>query len=391
MSKLNWIFSKKYESLKIAIVALPVYILLLPALTSCTHCKRQYLHSGTVWKDDSETVLFRAGKDKEYWYPRLIQLRTGELLCACDAKIGEQSNRVLVTKSTDGGHSWEYLSTASFGKGDAANGHMLQLENGELLLAYRLVDETNKTIKISKSNDKGKTWKHHSTVADNTKGLWEPFLFKSSSNEILIFYANEEYNDDNPAYPQVIEMRKSSNQGLTWSPPRIVSKSEHSRDGMPAVAELRDGSIILVIEANYPPHPLVLMQLKSMDNGRTWGDRKLLYKPAERGKRAAAPYVIQTETGPILVSFQTDEDKKQTGELVCEMKVIQSNDSGKSWGLHSKPFCINNGFALWNSLIELEDETIIAASSVNPRKKGSSIKIIRGMVVPEKQMENAIK
>ncbi len=384
-------FSKEYKSLKFVTYSLPIYILLLIALTSCTPCIRQYPYSGTAWHDNTETVLFRAGKDKEYWYPRLIQLRTGELLCACDAKIGEQGNRVLVTKSTDGGHNWEYLSTASFGKGDAANGHMLQLENGELLLAYRLVDETRKTIRISKSSDKGKTWKHHSTVAGNTKGLWEPFLFKNSSNEILIFYANEEYNEDNPAYPQVIEMRKSSDNGRTWSQPQIVSKSEHSRDGMPAVAGLRDGSIILVIEANYPPHPLVLMQLKSMDSGRTWTERKLLYKPAEKGKRAAAPYVIQTETGPILVSFQTDEDKKQTGELVCEMKVIQSNDSGKTWGQHSKPFCIDNGFALWNSLIELEDKTLIAASSVNSHNKGSSIRIIRGIILFEKQLENAVK
>jgi Neuraminidase (sialidase) len=361
------------------------------SLTSCYSCKRQDRHSGIFWHCNTENALFKAGRKKEYWYPRLLRLKSGELFCVFDAKIENQDNKVMITKRIKGKQKWQKPTIVSFGKGQAANGHMIELENGNLLLAYRLVNNNKKTIKLSLSQDKGKTWQHISTVTSNNEGLWEPFLLNNRNNEIMIFYANEKYRNDETPYPQVIEMRRSFDNGVNWTKPEIVSKFKNSREGMPAVAKLDDKTIMTVFEANYPPHPLVIMYVISKDNGKTWGSRKLLYKPEKPGKRAAAPFIIKTKNSNLFVSFQTDEDKYATGELFCEMKVLESSDSGETWANETKPFCVKKGFALWNSLLELPGNRIMAASSVNVNYKGSEIRLIKGTIKPVIKNKQAIK
>ncbi len=350
-------------------------------LSSCYSCKRNCPNSGIHWNTESVSTMFKSVSEKEYWYPRFLELNTGQLICVFDTKIKDLDNKVMVAENINGTEKWKLLSTASFGNGDAANGHLIQLKNGHLLLAYRLINDSFKSIKVSISKDKAKTWKHLSTIITNSEGVWEPFMLQNPDDEILIFYANEKYRNSSPVYPQVIEMRRSYDNAQSWSPPVLVTAFEHSREGMPAVARLNDGTIMTVFEANCPPHPLVLMSVISKDNGNTWTPRKILYKPDKPGKRAAAPFLINTKNGRLFLSFQTDEDKLKTGELFCEMKVLESRDLGKTWGHKTKPFCVNKGFALWNTLIELPENQILAASSINKNYKGSEIKIIKGKII----------
>ena len=96
-------------------------------------------------------------------------------------------------------------------------------------------------------------------------------------------------------------------------------------------------------------------------------------------KRAAAPFVIQSQTGEIIVSFQTDEDKLQTGEQFCEAKVMTSSDNGLTWSRPTTVFSApDGGFALWNCLLQFDKKTIFAASSVGKRGYYTVIKIKKG-------------
>ena len=84
---------------------------------------------------------------------------------------------------------------------------------------------------------------------------------------------------------------------------------------------------------------------------------------------------VQTCALPILCSFQTDEDQ-QDGLGSVDLKFVQSNDNGKSWGNETTIY--GGAFGVWwNSLMQLSDRTVIAATSTNDSCR-MAIKLILG-------------
>ncbi|NOY57604.1 MAG: exo-alpha-sialidase, partial [Calditrichaeota bacterium] len=92
---------------------------------------------------------------------------------------------------------------------------------------------------------------------------------------------------------------------------------------------------------------------------------------------ASAPWGILLQDQRLLCSFQTDEDQSD-GLGAVDMKVVMSTDGGKTWGnkstVYSGPFGV-----WWNSLVELADGTVIAATSTNDSGK-MAIKLIFGTI-----------
>lgn len=203
---------------------------------------------------------------------------------------------------------------------------------------------SNYTIQVSTSLDAGVTWRFASTVVSGPVGMWEPFLLyddpaNSTSTGVAaaaqgpllrVAYSQELTNGG----LQSIVWQRSGDDGATWAQPVTISDGrEHlSRDGMPGIARLIDGSLLLVFEgfwAHGPGH-FSVQSRRSRDNGLTWDDGRVIYATTDRSRNAGAPQTAVQPSGRVVVSFMTNEDVPRPSSWPDDAwaKVIVSNNTG---------------------------------------------------------------
>ena len=320
---------------------------------------------------EGETIVFQAPPGKGVWYPRLLTLPGGRMLCSYDTNL-EGPTAVHLSLSEDGGRTWRHLARVSDRPGACANGH-LAIHRRELLCAYRTVTPVRKTIELAASADDGKTWEHRATVAASPAGVWEPFLQPNRDGSLDIYYASE----DRP--PQFIAARTSRDGGRTWSAERVIASHPASRDGMPGVAQ-RGAERLVVFEAqDGAPNPFHIRAVHLDTAPPDAHSRQQVYRPASPSKYAGAPYALFTR-GVLLVSFQTDEDRPENGLSHCVVKVVWSADFGRTWSAPHTVFSAEGGTALWAGLgVDRQGHPLCVASVQKPRE-GAAIVLRRGRV-----------
>ncbi len=137
-----------------------------------------------------------------------------------------------------------------------------------------------------------------------------------------------------------IDIVRSFDAGLTWSPPAVVVDSERD-DRNPALGRAPDGTLVLVYQCQgsydqdgvYRPalrdadgtRPVELMVTRSPDAGLSWS------APAPLGMAALAagsPFgkIVGLEDGTLLVAIYAPSD-----DGVVSSHVARSTDGGRSW------------------------------------------------------------
>lgn len=165
-----------------------------------------------TWTSQPVTVV--APENGGVWYPRLLQLDDGSLLCAFDTNENSASTFIGLAKSMDKGMTWQRLDAVYSSHNNAANAHLVQCVNGTIFCTFReVVSDTSFNINLSASIDGGTTWYWLSTIDHNSRGLWEPFLLPISDSTVIAYYSSEAFA---PQYSQVIAQRVSIDAGYTW-------------------------------------------------------------------------------------------------------------------------------------------------------------------------------
>jgi hypothetical protein len=189
-------------------------------------------------------------------------------------------------------------------------------------------------IEISYSDTEGKSWTEYvktpggRDVIHGPVGMWEPFLWPPVAAEprrdppggdaIWCAYSAEITNGGR----QNIVWQKSLTQGRTWSSaPQMISygPDHDSRDGMPGITRLADGSLLVVFEGFWEwdahnstqQHHFSVQARRSFTNGASWTGGEVIFSPPKtaKGINAGAPQVVTSpSTGEVFVSFMTDED-----------------------------------------------------------------------------------
>ena len=320
------------------------------------------------------------------WYPRMTQLADGTLLCGFDALAdGAGETCILVTRSIDGGVHWDSAATAVQIPGyDCANANLMQLDNGDVLLACRATGKGNNrdaALLCYLSRDGGVTWHPHSEIlrVSQPGGVWEPHLIMVDER-VAVFYANDSHARTGGTGFQHIEMRLLETTENTWGEARIVSNGNQtrSRDGMPVVARLSDGRYVLVVEANALPDYVMVIRMKLSPDGLDWSaPLRTICTPevAGAGKKCAAPYVTVLPGDVLVVSCQTDDRATKNGDDVSVMQIIVSRDLGLTWTEPFRPFVIPDGrCAAWNGLYWTGDR-LFALTGANFPQPGIYIRI----------------
>ena len=219
------------------------------------------------------------------FYPRLAPLVAapgGGAGVVLEAPLPAQ-RRLLFLPRAPGASAWGAPSViaAAPAADDLANGHLLALPNGTLLCAFRHhfagPKGTVYTLQLAASHDAGASWGAPALITSGATGVWEPYLLLTPS-ALRVAYSAELTNGGE----QDVVLRSSSDGGGAWGPVDSVLHTPGSRNGMPGLAVLRDGSLLLVCEGFWGARgwgAFTVNSARSLDGGRTWVQRQVARAP----------------------------------------------------------------------------------------------------------------
>jgi hypothetical protein len=183
---------------------------------------------------------------------------------------------------------------------------------------------TTYRIRATRSTDGGATWAAPVTVTEGPVGVWEPFLYVAPQPAagaagaagagaagvaapplLRMLYSAELTNGGE----QDVVQQDSADGGLTWSAVTARVHTAGSRNGMPGVAPLSDGSLLMVLEGFWAGvwGWFTVNSVRSFDGGDTWVQPVVVFQPPS-GCNAGAPKVgLCALTNKINVVFMTND------------------------------------------------------------------------------------
>ncbi len=319
-------------------------VLCVFVLLSCLClCALAVENTATMRWDDEVSTNLSSG------YPRMAQRADGRLLMTTDggallysddkgATWTKHSTRIVANASTkinytkDGTtYSIEMNSDSSKPTISRANFQPFVLEDGTVLLGYRFHttrytegDPFYTSIRVMYSTDGGMTYANEEILVEDlaysSNGFWEPYFVQIDENTIACYYADD------------LNVYKSAQQRIAYVTYDIPTKTwdktpkvaiyrggqggMSTRDGMPMVATLSDGSFAMVVEAqdfarwiNTETNSTFVVGLSLSKDGRTWSDPVPVFGPKDlkAGKLCAAPSIAALPDGRIIITCQTDD------------------------------------------------------------------------------------
>ena len=212
-------------------------------------------------------------------------------------------NGLRVVHSFDGGETWGDPVAVGTGSFVATSAPVLELPNGEVLLAYYGSHEGSRyaTAYVNRSDDGGKWWLGETVIASGPaygKPFQEPNLLLLENGDIL---ATIRSDGERP----IIHTSVSKDEGETWSEPKVAFKGS----GTPSVTRLASGGVLMIYRAKIGRNFGLPALRVSGDGGATWTadlgetviDRKdgdMMYASALQAPDGRIAVVYGMEDGP---------------------------------------------------------------------------------------------
>jgi hypothetical protein len=201
------------------------------------------------------------------------------------------SNDLLVTTSSDGGSTWTASARVSTQSSKTAPALAVLAEGlvNTLVLAYVANNESNDLL-VTKSSDKGSTWTAPARVSTQSSKT-APALAVLDNTLVLAYVANNESND--------LLVTKSGDGGSTWSAsPQVNGQSSQTAPALAAVTV--DNRLVLAYVANNSSNDL--LWTTSIDGGSTWtASAQINTSEGQSSKTAPALAVLGEEGGGTFV------------------------------------------------------------------------------------------
>jgi hypothetical protein len=144
--------------------------------------------------------------------------------------------------SNDSGHSWRMTGVISSGNTNETT--PLLLSTGDLLAASRTINDGH--LELFRSEDRGRTWSAAGALTD--AGHHPAHMLNLANGNILLTYG---LRGENPWF-QGIGARLSTDQGQSWSEPKVLTTSNHAVDwswpasdgGYPSTVQCSDRHLV---------------------------------------------------------------------------------------------------------------------------------------------------
>ena len=220
------------------------------------------------------------------YFPVLIRLKTGRLLVVYRSNAPHISvkGELSVSWSDNDGKTWSSPLVVASGENDHRNPAMVELPNGEVLLAYCIMDGYDATGRKFMPTVKG-------IDPRSAKPLW---------------------------------MIRSRDHGATWSAPEEIDGTRSLADQgemlnvFGKMTVVPDGNILLSVYTTPRDHHTSLERiLRSNDSGHTWSLLSTLAKDVNETSILALP------GNRVLAALRTNKEQ--------ELLMTHSVDGGKTW------------------------------------------------------------
>jgi sialidase-1 len=184
-----------------------------------------------------------------------IQLTDGRLLYA-GKQLWRDGSRVGVCQSQDDGRTWQWLAEIPVRAGDDHRNyhelHAVDVGEGRIIAQIRNHNTRNSGETLqSVSEDSGQSWSEPREI-----GVWglPSHLLKLNDGRLLMTYGHRRAPFGNQA-------RISSDGGLTWSDPIVISGDGAAGDlGYPSTVQLGDHSLLTVWYESMPGVPKAVLR-----------------------------------------------------------------------------------------------------------------------------------
>jgi Neuraminidase (sialidase) len=220
------------------------------------------------------------------YFPVLLRLKTGRLLVVYryDASHIDVRGKLSVSWSDDDGATWSSPTVAVSGENDHRNPAMVELPNGDILLAYCIMDGYDASGRKFLPSTNGKDPR-------SIKPLW---------------------------------LVRSHDHGKTWSTPEEIKGTQPSaergelQNAYGKMAVLKDGSVLMSVYGSWMGHHNTFEHLyRSTDNGHTWS----LYSTITEHVNETG--IVALPDNRVIAALRTDAEQK--------LLVSRSADGGKTW------------------------------------------------------------
>ena len=279
-----------------------------------------------------------------------------------------QGTALQVAHSTDNCRTWTVISTLRGDNRDLDNGQIIQLPNGQLRMAGRSVRwQQSYRICVWSSVDGGVTWQWLSQPDENEgfpgslgnpdKGVYEPHFCLLGDGTLALFYSNEKHVTENPPYNQIISEKLSADGGQTWDCEIWVAWDRNmptDRPGMPVITRMANGQYLVVFEVVGNNNADVYY--KTSSDGKSWGGGTGKAIPGQTG----GPYVVSLADGKLALTSNTGN-------------ISLSDDFGATWQLNDPPAWGDGSIKRywWLSVYQTSQSEIAVVASV-PRVSGGT-------------------
>jgi hypothetical protein len=165
------------------------------------------------------------------------------------AKQDRREGRPLCVRTTDGGHTWRFVSwICEEPRGYAIMPATVRLGDSELLTAIRRHEGMKNWIETYRSVDDAKTWRLETKPAPDVGEGNPPSLIRLADGRVCLTYGYR-------AAPFGIRARLSRDGGRTWGEEIVLRSDGGGRDlGYPRSAQRRDGKVVTVYYFHDEPH-----------------------------------------------------------------------------------------------------------------------------------------
>lgn len=236
--------------------------------------------------------------------------------------------------SSDNGKTWSKEDQLVVEQEAAVNTmsvSLLRLKNGAIALFYLRVNSTSDCIPWMRiSTDEAKTWSEPIQCISDRKGYFvvnNNRVIQLKNGRLLMpaayHYVPEGGDWDEKAGHGRIYCYYSDDNGQTWKPGKEVANPDSVINQEPAVIELKNGNVLMLIRTNSGAQYIS----SSEDKGETWSAAKKsnITSPTSPASIARIP-----STGDLLLVWNNTVNEKRT-----PLNIAVSKDEGKTWS-HTK-------------------------------------------------------
>lgn len=224
------------------------------------------------------------------------------------------NDEIFFSRSSDGGSGWSPAVNVSANPGISFTPVVGVDDTGNINAAWWDTSLTNREIFFSRSTNEGVTWSPPADLTHNSGRSDEPAMAVSCSGNIYLVW-----EDKTPGNWDILFTR-STDGGANWSPLRNVSHNP-APSSWPAIAVDHNGHINVVWN-DYTSGSRRVFFSRSVNGGNTWSQAVNVYNQA--GLSGYAAVAVDGDGNILLVwTFSTTVERK--------IYFSRSTDKGLTW------------------------------------------------------------